>query len=263
MIENRKRTKGKLLLLCIAGMLFLGACRSKNQAEEARTPKACVEYAMERLKELDLEAFNQYSDNYIGTYRNWLGIPREREYRIFGELQPGVKKGKRYRAKYELAQKIVEQMSWEIGEIREDGTYAQIELTITNKDMKNVGGELEIRMLKNMTESVEGGIGGMFREAVNMANAEEELLSIIDNLKEDEICTTEVTLLAYQEKGRWKIHVSEELVNGVMGNMMSETYSEDVENRIKEQMEQYEEKMEQYMERMEEWGDRVGERWLD
>ena len=103
----------------------------------------------------------------------------------------------------------------------------------------------------------------MFREAVNMANAEEELLSIIDNLKEDEICTTEVTLLAYQEKGRWKIHVSEELVNGVMGNMMSETYSEDVENRIKEQMEQYEEKMEQYMERMEEWGDRVGERWLD
>lgn len=256
MIERRKTIKKKLLLLCIAGLLASGGCAEEGRAKETQTPKECAEYAMESLKKLDLEAFNECSDNYVETYRNWIGIPREKEYRLFGELQqPGLKRGKRYKTNYELAKKIVEKMSWEIGEVREEGDKAQINLAITNRDMQNVAGELEIRILENMTESAGSGIGELVRNVSNGA-ANTELISIIDGLKEDEICTMEVTLQAYQEKGQWKIHVSQELVNGVMGNMMADTYSEDVEKRIEEQMEQYEDKME-------EWGERVGEKWLE
>lgn len=257
MLEKRKNVKRKLLLLGAAIMLLLSACAGKSQAKEAKTPEECAEYAMERLKELDLKAFNQCSDNYVETYCNWIGIPREKEYRIFGELQqPGLKRGKRYRAKYELAKKIVERMSWEMGEVREEGEQAQIHLQITNRDMGNVAGELEIRILEDMTKSQGIGIGEMIRKAADATTASREMIAIIDELKEDEVCTMEVTLSAYREKGQWKIHVSEELVNAVMGNMMAETYSEDVEKRIEEQMERY-------VEKMEEWGDRVGEKWSD
>lgn len=257
MIEKRETIKKKLLLLCIAGLLALGGCAEEGRAKETQTPKECAEYAMESLKKLDLEAFNECSDNYVETYRNWIGIPREKEYRLFGELQqPGLKRGKRYKTNYELAKKIVEKMSWEIEEVREEGDKAQIDLVITNRDMQNVTGELEIRILENMTESAGSGIGELIRNALNGAEIKSELISIIDGLKEDEICTMEVTLQAYQEKGQWKIHVSQELVNGVMGNMMADIYSEDVEKRIEEQMKRYEDKME-------EWGERVGEKWSE
>lgn len=65
---------------------------------------------MESLKDLDLEAFNGCTDNYVSTERNWIGIPVRREYKVFNELlQPGVETGKRYEVNYRLAEKIVEE----------------------------------------------------------------------------------------------------------------------------------------------------------
>ena len=47
---------------------------------------------MESVQVLDLDTFNKCTDNYVKTYKNWLGIPTEREYQIFNELQqPGIK----------------------------------------------------------------------------------------------------------------------------------------------------------------------------
>lgn len=247
---------GSLLMIMAAGLLLLGACARKDRGEGRDTPLEAAEYTMERLKALDLKAFNECTDNYVRTYYNWLGIPREREYRVFNELlQPGLVKGKWYESNHKLAEKIVEHMAWEIKDVRQEGEKAEIDMEITNIDMGDVLGQFEIHLLENMLGSTGTGMGRMMRSMADLAGSKEELLSIMDALDEEESCTTEVTVLAYREKGQWKLHVSEEFVNAFMGNMMVENYSEDVEQRIQEVMEQYEEKMEA-------WGEEIGE-WVE
>ena len=72
----------------------LAACGGKRSTANAETPEAAVKSAMEALQALDLGTFNACTDNYVSTDRNWLGIPVERRYRVFNELQqPGILQG--------------------------------------------------------------------------------------------------------------------------------------------------------------------------
>ena len=88
--KTGKRTRIRwTVLLLLSICLTLGACSAKKADTEA-SPRDTAKYAMEALKQLDLETWNRYTDNYVSTEKNWLGIPVSREYRVFNELlQPG------------------------------------------------------------------------------------------------------------------------------------------------------------------------------
>ena len=253
--EMKTRKIRIILVMLVLGAIIITSlgCAKKGQKAWGETPEETAEYMMERLKELDLAAFNECTDNYVRTYRNWIGIATQREYRVFNELlQPGIVTGKRYESNHKFAEKTVEHMEWEITDVRQDGERAEIDMKITNVNMQDVIGDYEISILENMLESTGIGMGGLVRNVSDLANGKEELLSIMEALDETNLCTMDITVLAYREKDQWKIHVSEEFINAFMGNMMAAEYSEDMEQKIEKLMEEYEGKVD-------EWADEVGE----
>ena len=91
--------------MMLLGSITLSACGTHTTASANKallTAQDAAECTMARLKALDLEGFNECTDNYVETYYNWIGMPVEKEYRVFNELlQPGIKTGK-WKNKYEF-----------------------------------------------------------------------------------------------------------------------------------------------------------------
>ena len=226
--------KMKLFLALIMG-LCLTACG--GNATSKSTPEAALEITMESLKALDLEAFNDHTDNYITTHRNWIGIPVQREYRVFNELmQPGLRGVKHYRWNKEFAGKIIENLSWEIGEVRAEGDEAQIELTLYNKDLTDVTGIYEINLIKGMIESEGIGMIHLAREMYDLASDGGDLCAIIDEM--DQTRSFEVTVQAKKDNGKWIIHLSEDFIDAFMGNLGGSfsdgSYSEEIEKQLED-----------------------------
>lgn len=257
--------KGKLLLtLFVAGLLFMGlcltACAGKwlDTSEISNTPQGAIECTLESLKVLDLNTFNEYTDNYIATQRNWLGIPVRREYQVFNELlQSGLKSGKKYKWNRELAEKIVENLSWKIEEVREQGDEAQINITLTNKDLTDVAGIYEINLLRSMVDDEGIGMMNLVREVSKLANDGGDLCAIVDEM--DQMNSISVTVQAKKENGKWKICLSEDFIEAFMGNiggrLTDGKYSDEIEQQIKElELEMYD-KADQIGEDMERWAE--------
>lgn len=236
----------KIALLIITGSLGMEACGGIGPAEArakgAETLEETVQCTMESLKELDLDTFNECTDNYVETYYNWLGIPVEVEYRVFNELlQPGLKKGKHYRFNLQMAEKIVENLEWEVTDIREDDGRAEIEMKITNRDIADVTGYYEISVWENMIAAEGSGMWQMMKDMADLANGGEELLAIMDAL--DDTCTIVLTVTAYQENDSWKLHVDDDFINAFMGNMNQGEYSEEIKKRLARLEKEYEDKL--------------------
>ena len=245
-------TKKKIILLLLAVVsLLLCACTGKTQAkdtdsasaglQDTNSPKAAADSVMNSLKTLDLNTFNEYTDNYICTHRNWIGVPTSREYQIFNELlQPALMKGKHYKRNYNLSQKFTQNLSWEITDIRESEETAEIDMNITNIDMDAAMGKYITFILENMAESEGLGMISLIRDLFDLSGNMDDLLSIIDSMDAENVRTTGVTLSAWLDNGKWKIHLNDEFINAFMGSFGSEELSP--ENM--EKMEMLEKKME-------------------
>ena len=251
----KKLKKGICGLVMFAG-LILNACgvhAAGGAGDSSRTAKEAAECTMESLKELDLEQFNDCTDNYVKTYYNWIGMPISTEYRVFNELlQPGIKTGKRkdkYEFNYKLNKKMMENLAWEIKEVEEDGDKAEITMAITNLNMVDVMGKYEISIWENAIAGTSTGIGQMIKDLSNITDDEGGLLSIMESCDKNDTCTLEVTVTAYQKNGAWKIHLDDEFINAFMGNINAEEYSEDVQQRIEELEKLQEEKLDEWEEK--------------
>lgn len=241
-----RTTKMKIVIAAVIGSLLTGACgmngRAEAQEKSAGTPGEAVQCTMESLKELDLETFNARTDNYLETYYNWLGIPIEREYRVFNELlQPGLKKGKHYRFNLQMAEKMVEGLEWEVTDIRENDGKAEIDMEITNLDMTDVIGYYEISVWENMIAAKGTGMWQMIQDMAELANGGEEFLAIMDEW--EDTCTIAVTVNAYRENGSWKLHIDDAFINAFMGNLNRGEYSEEMKQRLAELEREYEDKL--------------------
>lgn len=249
-------------LLSFAGRVFalLGAifcltsCGSKESGTDLTAPGKTMEAAMAALKGMDLKTFNECTDNYVETYTNWLGFPVEREYKVFNELlQPGIK-GKRYKANKELAEKIVENLTWEIIEVEEEEKSAEITLYVTNKDMADAGGNYTVQLLEDMIESDGSGIGQLIGNLWDFAELDMSgLISAIDAV--DEMCTSEVKVqLLRADDGNWTVRLNNDFINAFMGDIDSGIYSDDVEERIERLEDEYEDKVVK-------WAEEIGNRY--
>lgn len=244
------------LILAVFMSLSLTACGG-NVANKS-IPEAALENTMESLKALDLEAFNDHTDNYITTHRNWIGIPVQREYRVFNELmQPGLRGVKHYRWNKEFARKIVENLSWEIGEVREEGDEAQIDLILFNKDLTDVTGIYEINLIKGMIESEGIGMMHLAREMYDLASDGGDLCAIIDEM--DQTRSFTVTVQAKRKDGKWIIHLSEDFIDAFMGNLGGSfsdgSYSEEIEKQLENLDSEMDRKMDKIGEDIERWAE--------
>lgn len=238
----------KIIALLMTGLLLLSGC-GKNESKPApTTPLEAAECIMESIKNLDMETLNQYSDNYIQTCYNRSGVPVEREYHVFNELlQPRSEHSKRYQTAYKLDQKMMEKLTWEITDVRENSNTAEIDMIITNIDMLKVMNTYETSILENMLESPGTGIAQLIKDTINV---QDTLISMIDELSDSDICTISVTVSAYQEKNQWKIHLSSDFINAFSGNMYADN-SEDIKQHAANLEEQVESKAEQWAESIE------------
>ena len=48
----------------------------------------------------------------------------------------------------------MENLSWEIGEVRKEGDKAYVDLVLTNKDLTDVTGIYEVNLIKGMIHSI-------------------------------------------------------------------------------------------------------------
>lgn len=193
-----------------------------------------------------METLNQYTDNYVETYHNWLGVPIENEYRIFNELlQPRSKHNKRYQSAYKLDQKIMAYLTWEITDVQTDEDTAALDMVLTNIDMAKVLEIYESQLLENMLESP--GLG-----LAQLVAGKDTLIGIIDDvasdLESDGLISIRVTVYAYQENGQWKIHLSHDFINAFSGNMYTDAYTENLEEKAGELEKQFEKKWENWLE---------------
>ncbi len=246
-----------MLLLAILSLCGCSAHTTDRAGETLLTARDAAECTMKSLKALDLKQFNNYTDNYVETYHNWIGVPVEKEYRVFNELlEPRAKswtRKKKNEFNHKLAEKMMENLAWEIEEVKEDGDRAEITMEITNLNMADVTGKYEIYLLENMLNSPGTGIGQLIKDISNIMNDEGGLLAIVDSCDKNDICTLKVTVSAYRENGAWKLHLDDEFINAFMGNLYEMTYSEDVQKRIDELEKQQEEKL------LDEWSEEWSE----
>lgn len=238
------------LLILLLIIISLTACGSEKDDIDLTTPEKSIETVLRSLKDMDLKTFNECTDNYVATYTNWIGIPVEREYRIFNELlQPRSQRGKRYQTNKALAQKIVENLSWEITCVQEEGDSAEAKLSVTNKDMTDAMGNYTIEILENMIESDGIGIGQLAGNLWDLGTDKSGIIAGIDAT--DKMITTKVTVqLSKEDNGNWIVILSDEFIDAFMGEISSD-YSEDIEKRLKSLEDEYEEKMNQWGEEFE------------
>ena len=253
--------KGKLFL-ALTMSLCLTACAGNmaKDLETSSTPEAALESTMESLKALDLEAFNDHTDNYVATHRNWIGIPIRREYRVFNELmQPGIKGGKQYQWNKELAEKIVENLSWEIEAVREKENKAWIDLKLSNNYLTDVTGIYELNLIKGMIESEGTGMMHLAREMYDLANDGGDLCAIVDKM--DQTRSLSVTVQVKKENGKWIIHLSEDFIDAFMGNLGGRfsdgKYSEELERQLENLDLEMNDKADQISEDIEQWAERL------
>ena len=215
--------------------------QAEEQGKEAEIERT-VQWTMESLKELDLDTFNECTDNYVETYYNWFGFPVETEYRIFNELlQPGFKTGKRYRFQRQMAEKVVEELEWEVMDIREESGAAEIDMIITNRNMADAMGYYEISVWEGMIAAEGSGMWQMVSDMADLVNGKEELLAMID--AQEETFTIAVTVTAYREDGGWRLHLDDAFINAFMGNLNRGDYSEEIQERLEQLEKEYEDKL--------------------
>lgn len=239
--------KTRIITFITASTLLLCACgKLEPSTPPPATPKEAAECVLESIKKLDMETLNQYTDNYVETYHNWLGVPIENEYRIFNELlQPRSKHNKRYQSAYKLDQKIMAYLTWEITDVQTDEDTAALDMVLTNIDMAKVLEIYESQLLENMLESP--GLG-----LAQLVAGKDTLIGIIDDvasdLESDGLISIRVTVYAYQENGQWKIHLSHDFINAFSGNMYTDAYTENLEEKAAELDKQFEKKWENWLE---------------
>lgn len=226
---HEKKKSGKNIAAALGGIiltgsLFLGACgvQAKTAAEgDMLSAEETAECVMESMRSLDLERFNQYTDNYIQTVYNWSGVPVRSEYHMFNELlQPGTKTGKakeKYEFHHTLYEKMLENLTWEIKSVEENGERAEIVMEITNIDMNGLMARYERSILEDMIAGEGSGLGQMIKDLSHILDEDDGLMAMIDACDKEDTCTCTVTAVAYRENGVWILRLDDELQNACMG----------------------------------------------
>lgn len=228
-----RRQKNHIFVILAAAVL-VSACAGRNvlvtagadrtKAGGTDSPQETAEKVMRSIQELDLETFNAYTDNYEGIGWTFTGFPVVKEYKVFQDLlQPRIFDSKRYEEKHRFAKKAVEGLTWEIrkAEEKDGGREAAVELTLTNKDLAGAMERYTMWVIEDAVNDAGSGAVSLIKNiSLAINECDDDLIRFIDETKE--MRSEDVTVTAYQEDGRWKLHLTDEFINAFMGDIESE-----------------------------------------
>mgnify|MGYP001128103587 FL=1 len=140
----------------------------------------------------------------------------------------------------------MENLTWQIYAVREDSTAAEIDMTITNIDMAKVMEKYENHIIENILESPGLGFAQFITDMSELAAGKDTLISYIDNLEDSDLSILDVTVTADQENGKWTVHLSPDFINAFLGNMYTDTCTENIEQHTDELEKKMEDKMNQW-----------------
>lgn len=122
-------------------------------------------------------------------------------------------------------------------------------MVFTNKDISEAMGRYTLWVVEDMIDDAGIGAASFVRRVSDLINyCDDDLIRCIDET--EDTWTEEIDVAAYKEDGAWKIHITDEFINAFMGNINSEKYPEEIEERLTELEEAYEEKAVQWAEGM-------------
>ena len=120
----------------------------------------------------------------------------------------------------QLAQAMVENLSWEIVDIHTEGNLAQADVIIKNKDFSDAIGNFVADLINNINDERKDGynLAKVITQTVDEAqNSPETLLPYLQNTKKE--LTTELTITLKQTDNGWKIQLDDTLCDVLTGNM--------------------------------------------
>lgn len=180
-----------VVCLCSCGKGYVsppGGQRASN--EENIELENIINDAMAALKNLDMETFNDYTNNKQTMVTPWGS--ENVEYTLFGELCEEQHTDTENDYVYQLDKEIVKNLSWEILDINQNGETAGIKLQITNLEMK-----------------------GIFQKA----GTDSEMIKEIKKIPPDHTKTTELNLKAEKQGENWIVFIDLDFVNAVSADI--------------------------------------------
>lgn len=219
---GRSHRRAGVIVVLFAAAVLVAACAGRAK-DGGNSPQEAAEQVMHSIKGLDLETFNASTDNYEGFRWDFIGFTAVKEYKVFQDLlQPHIFEGKRYEEKRRISEKVVEGLTWEIGKVEEKdgGRKATVELTLTNKDIAQAIESYTAWLIEDITRDAGFGAVSLMKNIPSaMDGCGDDLIRFIDGTEEKR--TENVTVTAYQEDGRWKLHLTQEFIDAFMGDMDS------------------------------------------
>lgn len=174
------------------------ALTAKAKAD-ASTPAGTVELALEAVKAVDIEAFNRLTDNIRKDGTSTTGMT------LFGDENSNLSEGDK-----KLAQELFRNLSWTVGAVTQSGDTATVALKITNADFTSVLGVVVKEAMGQAFGTVSGGADSMDR-----------MMELILAAQKDAGITLEATAKVVKTGGVWKVHLDDNLVNAVCGNLLT------------------------------------------
>ena len=202
-----------LSLICA---LLLAGCGS--QSRPAQTPEETIDTAFSALKDLDMATFNACTNNKVGA-----------SYQLFSDLF----RKKQLESKKLLAQELVADLSWEINSVQIENDMATASVTIHNKDFSNAVGIYMADLIQNINNNQTSGsnLTSLIHNTIDEArNSPENLLPYLQNCTGD--FTTTVSTQLKKIDNNWQIQLDDSLCNKLTGNLGSDNFSEDIEEKI-------------------------------
>lgn len=97
--------------------------------------------------------------------------------------------------------------------------------------------------MEDMIDETEAGLKEIIQNLMELDN-QDDILRYID--QEKNTCTANITLSAYKEDGIWKLYLSDAFINAIMGNMNSEEFSDEIQERLDELEHEYEQELDKW-----------------
>lgn len=206
----------KLIGLSLIVALLLTGCGSSKPAMQ--TPEETINTAFTALKELDMDTFNTCTNNkVVGGYRMLTDL-------FSNQDQEGY---------HQLAEAMVEHLSWEINnvEISEDTAVASV--TIRNKDFSDTVGMFIGDLIQKVSQSQKDGmsLSAVIRTTLEEAkNNPEYTLPYLQ--KCDKYFSADAKINLKKTDNGWQILLDESLCDSLTGHLGSKNFSDHVSAKV-------------------------------
>ena len=208
-----KRLIGISLLLTI----LLTGC-SGGEKTSVQTPEDTINTAFTALKELDMDTFNECTNNKAAS-----------GYRIMSDLF-----NKQHSDTYhQLAEAMVEHLSWEIKDVSVQDTTATASVTIHNKDFSDAIGMFVADLIKKVNQNQKDGmdLSTLIKTTIDEAkNSPESTLPYLQNCTKE--FSVETTIQLKQTDNGWQIQLDESLCDSLTGHLGSQKFGDHVSAKV-------------------------------